>query len=112
MNRTKGRGVNVIVNSLAGELMEASLRCLSEGGRFLELGKVDFFKRKLIDSYIFMKNCSFHGILLEYIFHGTVRINTDLIKTLVTNGILNLLIRQIRNDSSFRNKLWYRKTTT
>ncbi|MEU5429761.1 SDR family NAD(P)-dependent oxidoreductase [Streptomyces olivoreticuli] len=36
-----GRGVDVVLNSLTGEFIEASLRLLSEGGRFLEMGKTD-----------------------------------------------------------------------
>ncbi|HUR06599.1 MAG TPA: SDR family NAD(P)-dependent oxidoreductase [Nonomuraea sp.] len=34
-------GVDVVLNSLAGEYVDASLRLLSPGGRFLELGKTD-----------------------------------------------------------------------
>ncbi|GAA2694484.1 MULTISPECIES: type I polyketide synthase [Actinosynnema] len=33
--------VDVVLNSLTGELVDASLRLLAPGGRFLELGKVD-----------------------------------------------------------------------
>ncbi|TDV37799.1 type I polyketide synthase [Actinophytocola oryzae] len=34
-----GRGVDVVLNSLAGEFVDASLRLLAEGGRFIEVGK-------------------------------------------------------------------------
>jgi acyl transferase domain-containing protein/NADPH:quinone reductase-like Zn-dependent oxidoreductase len=36
-----GRGVDVVLNSLAGDLTDASLRLLASGGRFLEMGKTD-----------------------------------------------------------------------
>ncbi|WGK51357.1 SDR family NAD(P)-dependent oxidoreductase [Streptomyces sp. B146] len=36
-----GRGVDVVLNSLAGDFVDASLRLLGEGGRFLEMGKSD-----------------------------------------------------------------------
>jgi NADPH:quinone reductase-like Zn-dependent oxidoreductase/acyl carrier protein len=36
-----GRGMDVVVNSLAGEPVDASLRLLAGGGRFIELGKTD-----------------------------------------------------------------------
>ena len=36
-----GRGVDVVLNSLAGEFTDASLRLLAPGGRFLEMGKTD-----------------------------------------------------------------------
>ncbi len=38
---TGGRGVDVVLNSLAGEFTDASLRLLPGGGRFLEMGKTD-----------------------------------------------------------------------
>ncbi|MFE2172622.1 SDR family NAD(P)-dependent oxidoreductase [Kitasatospora sp. NPDC059462] len=38
---TGGAGVDVVVNSLAGDLIDASLRLLPEGGCFIELGKTD-----------------------------------------------------------------------
>ena len=36
-----GRGVDVVLDSLAGEFVDASLRLLPPGGRFLEMGKTD-----------------------------------------------------------------------
>ncbi len=38
---TGGEGVDVVLNSLAGEFVDASLRLLPRGGRFLEMGKTD-----------------------------------------------------------------------
>ncbi|MGY0065422.1 type I polyketide synthase [Streptomyces sp. QTS137] len=38
---TGGRGVDVVLNALAGEFVDASLRLTAEGGRFLEMGKTD-----------------------------------------------------------------------
>jgi len=38
---TAGRGVDVVLNCLTGELTDASLRLLPRGGRFIEIGKAD-----------------------------------------------------------------------
>nr|WP_171166653.1 type I polyketide synthase [Streptomyces sp. I05A-00742] len=38
---TGGRGVDVVLNSLAQEYVDASLRLLAPGGRFVEMGKTD-----------------------------------------------------------------------
>ena len=38
---TDGAGVDVVIDSLAGELVDASLRLLGPGGRFIEMGKSD-----------------------------------------------------------------------
>ncbi|HZN19653.1 MAG TPA: SDR family NAD(P)-dependent oxidoreductase, partial [Micromonosporaceae bacterium] len=41
MAATGGAGVDVVLSSLAGEFVDASLGLLGDGGRFLELGKTD-----------------------------------------------------------------------
>ncbi|WP_435844705.1 type I polyketide synthase [Streptomyces chrestomyceticus] len=38
---TDGAGVDIVVNSLAGELTDASLRLLPRGGAFVEMGRTD-----------------------------------------------------------------------
>ncbi|BBZ69338.1 type I polyketide synthase [Mycobacterium paraseoulense] len=38
---TGGAGVDVVLNSLAGDFTDASLRLLAPGGRFIEMGKTD-----------------------------------------------------------------------
>ncbi|KZS52828.1 hypothetical protein A4G26_19620 [Mycobacterium kansasii] len=38
---TRGRGVDVVLNSLAGDVVDASLELLARGGCFVEIGKTD-----------------------------------------------------------------------
>ena len=44
LRMTGGKGVDIVLNSLTGQLLKASLRCLAEFGRFLEIGKYDIIK--------------------------------------------------------------------
>ncbi|HJV95936.1 MAG TPA: SDR family NAD(P)-dependent oxidoreductase, partial [Albitalea sp.] len=39
LQATAGRGVDVVLNSLSGELIDASFRAIARGGRFVEIGK-------------------------------------------------------------------------
>ncbi|ORA08793.1 hypothetical protein BST12_28160 [Mycobacterium angelicum] len=48
---TGGRGFDVVLNSLAGEFTDASLRLLSPGGRFIEMGKTDIRDGQLIAAH-------------------------------------------------------------
>ncbi|MDA2812314.1 SDR family NAD(P)-dependent oxidoreductase [Nocardiopsis sp. RSe5-2] len=41
LRATGGRGVDTVLNCLTGEMLEASLRLLPRGGRFVELGRTD-----------------------------------------------------------------------
>ncbi|MGO8963785.1 MAG: SDR family NAD(P)-dependent oxidoreductase [Mycobacterium sp.] len=45
---TGGAGVDVVLNSLAGEFVDASLRLLAPGGRFIEMGKTDLRDPRMI----------------------------------------------------------------
>src|SRR5690625_3267503 len=59
---TGGEGVDVVLNSLAGEAMERSLQLLRPFGRFLELGKRDFYGGTRLGLRPFRQNISFYGI--------------------------------------------------
>ena len=41
MRETNGRGVDVVLNSLAGKLLHVSWDCVAEFGQMVELGKLD-----------------------------------------------------------------------
>ncbi|MDR3497274.1 MAG: SDR family NAD(P)-dependent oxidoreductase [Ancalomicrobiaceae bacterium] len=62
MRLTGGDGVDVVLNSLAGEAMERSLACLRPFGRFLELGKRDFYGNTRLGLRPFRQNLSYFGI--------------------------------------------------
>ena len=68
MHGTNGQGVNMVLNSLAEEKLQASLRCLARHGRFLEIGKYDLSNNTPLGMALFLRNVSFHGILLDAIF--------------------------------------------
>ena len=60
--RTGGKGVDVVLNSLAGEAMQRSLQVLRPMGRFLELGKRDFYDNTLVGLRPLRNNISYFGI--------------------------------------------------
>jgi NADPH:quinone reductase-like Zn-dependent oxidoreductase/acyl carrier protein len=68
MELTGGEGVDVVLNSLAGEFIPKSLSTLRPGGRFLEIGKVDFLQHTRLDLWLLQSNVSFFAIdLSEYL---------------------------------------------
>jgi NADPH:quinone reductase-like Zn-dependent oxidoreductase len=65
MELTGGEGVDVVLNSLAGEFIPKSLSTLRPGGRFLEIGKVDFLQHTRLDLWLLRNNISFFAIDLS-----------------------------------------------
>ncbi|MDD5274053.1 MAG: SDR family NAD(P)-dependent oxidoreductase, partial [Methylovulum sp.] len=59
---TAGRGVDVVLNSLAGEAINRNFQVLKPFGRFLELGKRDFYENTHIGLRPFRNNISYFGI--------------------------------------------------
>ncbi len=62
LDATNGRGVDVVLNSLAGEAINRNLDVLRPFGRFLELGKRDFYENTKIGLRPFRNNISYFGI--------------------------------------------------
>ena len=69
--QTKGAGVDYVLNSLAEEKLQASIRCLGKGGKFLEIGKFDMANDTKIGLGNFLKELSFHSIMLDNLFTAT-----------------------------------------
>lgn len=65
LKATNGRGVNLVLNSLSGELLHASWKCVAKYGKMLEIGKRDFIGRGLLALDLFAGNRSFFGIDLN-----------------------------------------------
>lgn len=47
LRHTDGRGVDVVLNSLKGDWVDSSFRALAPGGRFVELGKIEIWSKKV-----------------------------------------------------------------
>ncbi|KAG8162418.1 hypothetical protein KVR01_008183 [Diaporthe batatas] len=59
---TGGRGVDVVLNSLSGKLLEATWRSLAPFGRFVEIGKRDVHENAGLPMDVFRRNVSFSSI--------------------------------------------------
>ncbi|MGI3166850.1 SDR family NAD(P)-dependent oxidoreductase [Pseudooceanicola sp. 200-1SW] len=58
-------GADLVLNALAGEAMERSLALLRPFGRFLELGKVDFYANTGVGLRPLKENIAYHGIDID-----------------------------------------------
>ncbi|MET3855988.1 phthiocerol/phenolphthiocerol synthesis type-I polyketide synthase C [Rhizobium sp. OAE497] len=79
---TDGAGVDLVLNSLFSEAMERSLELVKPFGRFLELGKRDYYSDRKIGLRPFRRNISYFGIdadqLLVNVPELTKRIFTEI----------------------------------
>lgn len=94
MRETQGKGVDLVLNSLSEEKLQASIRCLGLNGRFLEIGKFDLNNNSPLGMSVFLKNTSFHGILLDSVMEGEADIIKEVVN-LVADGIKNGAVRPL-----------------
>ncbi|GBN31586.1 Fatty acid synthase, partial [Araneus ventricosus] len=79
LNATNGEGVDVILNSLAEEKLKATLNCLAQHGRFLEIGKYDLSNNTPLDALFEYKSYSLQAkkevvqLVRDGIANGTVK---------------------------------------
>jgi acyl transferase domain-containing protein/NADPH:quinone reductase-like Zn-dependent oxidoreductase/acyl carrier protein len=94
MELTNRRGVDVVLNALAGEAIPMGLSCLAEFGRFIEIGKRDIYQNSRIPLRPLRKNASFHVVAMDAVFAGDQSLTRDMlaqIARLVEKGALRPL---------------------
>ncbi|XP_011700359.1 PREDICTED: fatty acid synthase-like, partial [Wasmannia auropunctata] len=96
MQQTKGRGVDIVLNSLAEEKLIASVRCLARNGHFLEIGKFDLVSNNPLGISAFQKGISFHGIQLDNMFTGNNLMYKSLLSKMVTDGLNNGTVKPLQ----------------
>ncbi|XP_011705063.1 PREDICTED: fatty acid synthase-like, partial [Wasmannia auropunctata] len=96
MQQTKGRGVDIVLNSLAEEKLPASVRCLAQNGHFLEIGKFDLVSNNPLGMSAFQKGISFHGIQLDNMFTGDNLMYKSLLSKMVTDGLNNGTVKPLQ----------------
>ncbi|KAL6424559.1 hypothetical protein ACFW04_009934 [Cataglyphis niger] len=91
IQKTEGRGVDIVLNSLAEEKLQASIRCLAKGGRFLEIGKFDIISNNPLEIFAFSKGISFYAVILDKLFFATLKnkltLSNKIIEGLKTKAI-------------------------
>lgn len=87
---TRGRGVDVVLNSLSGELLRAGLSCLAPYGRFLELGVRDIHAGRPLDLGYFAKAISFHAISVGPGMPGFYEIFREVVDMIASGGLAPL----------------------
>ncbi|KAF2195930.1 hypothetical protein K469DRAFT_545317 [Zopfia rhizophila CBS 207.26] len=83
LEATNGRGVDVVLNSLSGELLHASWECVAEFGSMVEIGKRDLVGKGALALDLFEKNRSYYGVDFAQICGERPQISNRLLKTMM-----------------------------
>ncbi|KAI2468602.1 polyketide synthase [Annulohypoxylon bovei var. microspora] len=69
LSATNGRGVDVVLNSLSGELLYASWKCCAAFGRFVEIGKHDLVDFGRLEMDGFLRSTTFTAFDLSDLYY-------------------------------------------
>ena len=84
MESTGGTGVDLVLNSLAGDAIPASLSLLRPNGRFLEIGKKDIYQNSQLGLTRLRNNRSFHAIDLIPLFTEQPEFSGEMFREVVS----------------------------
>jgi phthiocerol/phenolphthiocerol synthesis type-I polyketide synthase C len=76
-------GVDVVLNSLAGDAMLASIKCLKPFGRFVEMGKRDYVLNTAMGLRPFRRNLTYFGVDLDQLLAANLPLANRLMGDLV-----------------------------
>ncbi|MCC5600905.1 type I polyketide synthase [Nostoc favosum] len=80
MERTGGKGVDIVLNSLAGDAIPKSISVLGAYGRFIEIGKRDIYANSKVGLRPFGNNLSFFAVDLDRLLRERPDFATSLLR--------------------------------
>ncbi|KAK9793601.1 hypothetical protein SCARD494_06185 [Seiridium cardinale] len=80
IDRTEGRGVDVVLNSLSGRALTETWRCMAPLGRFIEIGKRDIDAFRSLPMSPFQRNISFCSVDIDMILRHKERLMQQLME--------------------------------
>ena len=97
MCATNGYGVDVVLNSLTGDLLDESWRCIANGGTMVELGKKDMLDRNYLSMEPFGRNASFRCFDMshKHVADALIARQGFLLFLLMPTDIMNRLLTQL-----------------
>ncbi|KAI9151270.1 Polyketide synthase [Paramyrothecium foliicola] len=88
---TQGRGVDVVLNSLSGELLHATWNCVAEFGTMVEIGKRDLIGGGKLDMKPFLANRSYSCVDIDQLWK-----RPSVLKRLITSILEKYEAGQLR----------------
>ena len=85
MEATNGKGVDVALNSLAGDQLRATWECMAPFGRFIEIGKRDITSNMNLEMSRFERNVSFTAVDLTDIVRQKPLVLQDILVHVMEN---------------------------
>ena len=94
LRETNGKGVDVVINSLAGDILRETWECLAHFGRFIEIGKRDILDNTRLEMAKFENNVTFSSVDLTVVAAEKPKLMKRLLSNVVSllaRGVIKLI---------------------
>ncbi|HXO71698.1 MAG TPA: beta-ketoacyl synthase N-terminal-like domain-containing protein [Bradyrhizobium sp.] len=102
---TDGKGVDVVINTLPGDAIQKGLRCLSAGGRYIEIAMTALRSAKSVDLSVLNNNQSVYSVDLRKLLMGNKADAQDLrreLLSLIASGVVTPTVSKVFELDSVR----------
>jgi fatty acid synthase len=104
LRETDGRGVDIVLNSLADEKLQASVRLLADFGRFIEIGKYDIMQNNPLNIVDMQRNKTYHCVCVAHLEYDALENRSssalNMVRRLhqmIEDGIENGIIQPLKH---------------
>ncbi|RYC54291.1 hypothetical protein CHU98_g11917 [Xylaria longipes] len=101
MEKTGGKGMDIILNTVTGQMLHASWDCIGIGGTFVELGKRDILQKSSISMEPFQRNATYRSVDMPH-ESITSSMKAKLIFALLQKGYIEPVISKVFGFEEFR----------
>ncbi|KAJ8915050.1 hypothetical protein NQ315_016025, partial [Exocentrus adspersus] len=99
MEKTNGKGVDLVLNTLSGELLKELLKCVKSKGKFINIGHQEPASYTSAELKLFLENCS---VTVDELFQCNSNVKEQITKILaegIKSGVIQPLPRTILKDN-------------
>ncbi|ORX77232.1 hypothetical protein BCR32DRAFT_248107 [Anaeromyces robustus] len=107
MKWTNGKGVDFVLNSLSGKSLRMGIRCLKNGGKFVEIGKTDILSDSKLGLHCLLNNISFVSSHIDLLNNQQMSIYKNIIFDMFNSGKLTPIPAKIFPANKYKDAFFY-----
>jgi len=107
MNWTNGEGVDFVLNSLSGSSLRMGIKCLKNGGKFVEIGKTDILNDSKLGLHCLLNNISFVSSHIDLLSNQQMSVYKNIIFDLFNTGKLTPIPAKIFPANKYKDAFFY-----
>ncbi|ORY29072.1 hypothetical protein LY90DRAFT_512986 [Neocallimastix californiae] len=107
MKWTDGKGVDFVLNSLSGKSLKMGIKCLKNGGKFVEIGKTDILNDSKLGLHCLLNNISFVSSHIDLLNNQQMNYYKNILFEMFSTGKLTPIPAKIFPGNKYKEAFFY-----